>query len=84
MQPREMTFDESFRLAHPFDKPVAALSETGSARRMVDEAVALMYQAVGAGVTLHVVGNNRAWGNTPDLARTLANRFLDFAERRGA
>ena len=84
MQPREMTFDESFRLAHPFDRPVPALSQTGAARRMVDEAVALMYQAVGAGVTLHVVGNNRAWGNTPDLARTLANRFLDFAERRGA
>ena len=44
MQPREMTFDESFRLAHPFDAPVPELSETGAARRMVDEAVALMYQ----------------------------------------
>jgi hypothetical protein len=83
MQPREMTFDESFRLAHPFDAPVPELSETGAAKRMVDEAVALMYKAIDAGVTLHVVGNNRAWGNTPDLARTLAHRFLDFAERRG-
>ena len=84
MQPREMTYDESFRLAHPFDAPVPELSETGAARRMVDEAVALMYRAIGDGVTLHVVGNNRAWGNTPDLARTLAHRFLDVAERRGA
>lgn len=84
MQPRDMTFDESFRLAHPFEKPSPALSATPAARRMVDETVALMYRAIEAGVTLHVVGNNRAWGNTPDLARTLALRFLDFAERRGA
>ena len=40
--------------------------------------------AIEAGVTLDVIGNNRAWGNTPDLARTLAHRFLDFAERKGA
>jgi hypothetical protein len=84
MQPREMTFDESFALAYPFDKPAPELSETGAARRMVDEAVAIAYRAVEAGVTVHVVGNNRAWGNTPDLARTFAHRFLDFAERRGA
>ena len=84
MQPRDMTFDESFRLAYPFDAPVPELSETGPAKRMVDEAVAIAYQAVEAGVTLHLIGNNRAWGNTPDLARTLANRFLDFADRRGA
>lgn len=82
MQPREMTYDESFALAYPFDAPVPELSETGAARRMVDEAVAIAYKAVEAGVTLHVVGNNRAWGNTPDLARTLAHRFLDFADRR--
>lgn len=84
MQPREMTFEASFRLAYPFEAPSPALSATREARQMVDEAVALMYRAVDAGVDLHVIGNNRAWGNTPDLARTLAHRFLDFAERRGA
>jgi hypothetical protein len=84
IQPRDMTFDESFRLAYPFEAPHPALSATPAARRMVDETVALMYQAIEAGVTLHVIGNNRAWGNTPDLARTLALRFLDFAERKGA
>ena len=84
MQPRDMSYDESFRLAYPFDAPAAGLSDTSAARRMVDEATALMYQAVEAGVTLDVVCNNRAWGNAPDLARTLAHRFLDFAERKGA
>ena len=84
IQPRDMTFDASWRLAYPFDAPAPGLSDTPEARRMIDEATALMYQAVEAGVTLDVIGNNRIWGNTPDLARTLAHRFLDFAERRGA
>lgn len=83
VQPRDMTFDESFALAYPFEGPAAGLSDTRDARRMVDEATALMYQAAEAGVTLNVVGNNRAWGNTPDLCRTLAHRFLDFADRKG-
>ncbi len=84
IQPRDMTFDASWRLAHPFDAPAPGLSDTPAAHRMVDEATALMYQAIEAGVTLDVIGNNRAWGNTPELCRTLAHRFLDFAERRGA
>ncbi len=84
VQPRDMTFDESFDRAYPFEGPAPGLSDTRDARRMIDEATALMYQAVEAGVVLNVVGNNRAWGNTPDLGRALANRFLDFAERKGA
>ena len=84
IQPRDMAFDESFARAHPFEGPAPGLSDTAGARRMVDEATALMYQAVEAGVALDVVCNNRAWGNAPDLARTLAGRFLDFADRRGA
>jgi uncharacterized protein YecE (DUF72 family) len=84
IQPRDMAFDESFALAHPFEGPAPGLSDTRQARRMVDEATALAYQAVEAGVLLDVVCNNRAWGNAPDLARTLAGRFLDFADRKGA
>ena len=84
IQPRDMAFDESFLRAYPFDAAAAGLSDTPDARRMVDETTALMYQAVEAGVTLDVIGNNRAWGNTPELARSLAHRFLDFAERKGA
>lgn len=84
MQPREMTYDESFRLAYPFEAPHPALSATRDAREMVAGAVALMYRAIASGTRLHVIGNNRAWGNTPELLRTLAHRFLDFAERHGA
>ena len=84
MQPRDMPFDRSWKLAYPFDAPAPGLSDTPEAARMIDETTALMYQAIEAGVTLDVIGNNRVWGNTPDLARTLAHRFLDFADRRGA
>lgn len=84
VQPIDVDYAASWRMAYPFEGPAPGLSDTPQARRMVDEATALMYQAVEAGVTLHVVGNNRAWGNTPDLNRTLAHRFLDFADRKGA
>lgn len=84
IQPRDMTFDESWRLAYPFEQAAPSLSDTPDARRMVDEATALCFQAVEAGVVLDVIGNNRAWGNTPDLDRALALRFLEFADRRGA
>ena len=83
LTPREMKFDESFALAYPFTAPVEALAGTPAARRMVDEATALAYKAVETGTTLNVITNNRAWGHAPDLARTVAHRFLDFAERRG-
>jgi uncharacterized protein YecE (DUF72 family) len=83
MNPREMRHDEALRLAAPFDAPVPALSETAEARRMVDEVVALGVKAAEAGVTLNVIASNRAWGCAPDLARTVAGRFLDVAERRG-
>ncbi|MEM0963570.1 MAG: DUF72 domain-containing protein, partial [Bacteroidota bacterium] len=66
IQPRDMAFDASWKLAYPFEGPASGLSDTRDARRMIDEATALTYQAVEAGVTLDVIGNNRAWGNTPD------------------
>jgi hypothetical protein len=84
VQPRDMSFDASFALAYPFEQAVPGLSATPAARAMVDQTTALAYQAVEADIALAVIGNNRAWGNTPDLARTIAHRFLDFADRREA
>ncbi|MEM1055042.1 MAG: DUF72 domain-containing protein [Bacteroidota bacterium] len=83
LNPRDMKYDEAFALAYPFTEPVPALSETGQARRMIDESAALMYKAVESDVTLNLIANNRAWGSSPHLAQTLAHRFLDVADRRG-
>ncbi|HYE94996.1 MAG TPA: DUF72 domain-containing protein [Rubricoccaceae bacterium] len=84
LSPSTMTYDDALLLAGTFDAPHPALAETPEARAMVNDATALAYQAVAHGVTLNVIASNRAWGCAPDLAQTVAHRFLDFAERKGA
>ncbi len=84
LTPRGMGYADSFAAAYPFDAPAPELAETPQARKMVDEATALAYQAVESGRTLNVIANNRAWGNSPALAQAVAARFLDFAGERGA
>ena len=36
------------------------------------------------GAYLNVIANNRAWGNAPELARTIALRILEEEERRAS
>ncbi len=77
-----MKYADAYALAHPFDRPVPALSETAGTRAMIDEAVALAYKAIEAGAILNVIANNRAFGSAPALDQAVAFRFLEFAERR--
>lgn len=84
LTPRSMQYAEAYDLAHPFDKPVEALAKTKGARDMVLDVTALLYQAARQGATLNVIANNRAWGNSPALAQTIAHRVLDEEERRAA
>lgn len=84
LTPRGMSYAEAFARAYPFEAPAPGLADTPEARHMVNEATALAFHAVGAGVRLHVIANNRAWGNAPELARAVAARFLQVeAARRG-
>ena len=82
LTPRNMKYADAYATAHPFDAPVAELSETQQAHDMVLDATALAFQAEAQNATLNVIANNRAWGNAPDLARTIAHRILDEEERR--
>jgi hypothetical protein len=75
-------YADAYATAYPFDAPVAELSETEQAHDMVLDATALAYRAQAENATLNVIANNRAWGNAPDLARTIAHRILDEEERR--
>ncbi|HRR07750.1 MAG TPA: DUF72 domain-containing protein [Rhodothermales bacterium] len=84
LTPLQMNYAEAFRLAYPFEKAVPELSQTAGALAMVNEATALAYQAIAQSKVLHIIANNRAWGNSPGLNQTIANRFLDFAERKNA
>jgi len=82
LTPRDMKYAEAYARAHPFDKPVPALSETPEAQAMVLDATALVYQAEAQDATLNHIANNRAWGNAPELTRTVAHRMLDEEEKR--
>ena len=84
LTPRKARYEDAYRMAYPFDRPVPELSETAGAREMIEEAVALAYKAVEAGAILNVIANNRAFGNAPALDQAIAFRFLEFAEPRGA
>jgi len=84
LTPRDMKYAEAYARAHPFDQPVPALSNTPEAKAMVLDATALAWQAHAQQATLHLIANNRAWGNAPALARTIAHRILDEEEKRAA
>jgi uncharacterized protein YecE (DUF72 family) len=83
LTPRDTKYAEAYATAHPFDAPVPELSETEQAHDMVLDATALTYRAQAEGALLNIVANNRAWGNAPDLARTIGHRILDEEARRG-
>jgi len=82
LTPLRMPYAEAYALAYPFDRAVPALSETKQARDMVLDAVALALQAEARGAVLHLIANNRAWGNAPALAQAIAFRLLDELEKR--
>lgn len=82
LTPLRMKYADAYALAHPFDRAVAELAETPAAQRMVDETVALAFHAIKTERSLAVIANNRAWGNAPQLAQSIASRFLDFADAK--
>ena len=84
LTPRRTKYEDAYRVAYPFDRPVPELSETAGAKVMIDEAVALAYKAVDFGAVLNLIANNRAYGNAPALDQAVAFRFLEVAGRRGA
>lgn len=78
LTPINVRYADAYAAAHPFDRAVEEISETEQARNMVMDATALVYQAEKHGALLNVIVNNRAWGNAPILAQTIAHRVLDY------
>ncbi|MFP4228315.1 MAG: DUF72 domain-containing protein, partial [Salinivenus sp.] len=72
LTPRNTKYADAYAMAYPFDKPVSEITDTDQAHDMVLDATALTYRAQDQNVLLNVVANNRAWGNAPDLARTIS------------
>jgi uncharacterized protein YecE (DUF72 family) len=82
LTPRNTKYADAYAMAYPFDERKPELADTDQARDMVLDATALTYRAADQGALLNVIANNRAWGNAPDLARTIAGRILDEEDRR--
>lgn len=72
MTPRNLRYEDAYAAAHPFDRLVEGMLDAD----MVADAAALMHEAAGRGQRLNVIVNNRAGGNSPLIARALAERFL--------
>ena len=79
---RGMSFEDAYAQAYPFEETVAAWENAPEVRQMVLDTVALLYRCEAADATLHLVLNNRATGNAPDLARRIAARVLDEEAKR--
>jgi uncharacterized protein YecE (DUF72 family) len=84
LTPRNVKYADAYATAYPFDAPAPEISETEQAHDMVLDVTALAYRAQAENALLNVVANNRAWGNAPDLARTIAHRILDEEEKQSS
>jgi hypothetical protein len=80
MTPAGTRYEEAYARAHPFDKLVEGMLQP----RMIDDTVEIMRAGIGRGARIHVIVNNRAGGNAPLIARTLASRFLEATESEGS
>jgi uncharacterized protein YecE (DUF72 family) len=84
LTPRDTKYAQAYAMAYPFDEPVPEICDTEQARDMVLDVTALTYRAEAQNALLNVIANNRAWGNAPDLARTISHRILDEEDKRSA
>jgi len=81
LTPLRMPYAKAYGYAHPFDKPVAELSETDQAENMVLDTAALSIQSLKHDYAAMIISNNRAWGNAPSLAQKVAKRILKELEK---
>jgi uncharacterized protein YecE (DUF72 family) len=72
MTPRGTRYEDAYGRAHPFDRLVEGMLQP----EMIEDAARIVAQGVRLGVEMHVIVNNRAGGNAPQIARQLAERFL--------
>jgi uncharacterized protein YecE (DUF72 family) len=84
LTPLNVPYAEAYSRTHPFDRVVRDVAESDQARRMVLDTAALAFCAEAEDATLNVIANNRAWGNAPELAKTVALRILEEEEGRAS
>lgn len=82
LTPLRVPYADAYAKTWPFDAVVPEVADTRQAHQMIDDTAALAFQAIEQGKTLNIVANNRAWGNAPELAQTVADRIMAEMRRR--
>ncbi len=76
LTPLRVPYAKAYAQTHPFDKVVEEVAGSAEGNRMKLDTVALAMAAIRKGGTLNILANNRAWGNAPELARSIAERLI--------
>ncbi len=70
--PLQMKYEDSYAKAFPFDKMVDGMMSPG----MIDDTIQIIMEGIRRRKRMNLIINNRAGGNTPIIARLIAERFL--------
>lgn len=79
MTPLRMRYEEAYIKAYPFNEMINGMMSP----QMIEDTVEIILAAIGEGVRINVVINNRAGGNAPIIAQKISERFLEVHSRRG-
>ncbi len=79
LTPLRVRYETAYAQAFPFEEMVDGMTSP----QMVEESVALMLEAVERDTYIHVLINNRAGGNAPQIAQEVAKRFLEKRPEEG-
>lgn len=71
MTPRGVKYQDAYAKAHPFDRLIDGMIDVD----MVGHAVEIAQAAIGRGVTVNVIINNRSGGNAPMIAQLVAGEL---------
>ena len=74
MTPLRMRYEEAYEKAYPFDRLIDGMLNP----HMIEETVEIMSAAIGQGVNINVVVNNRAGGNAPIIAQQISNSLAEI------
>lgn len=79
MTPLRVRYEEAYLRAYPFDKLIDGMMSP----HMVEETAEIMSAAIGEGVGVNVIINNRAGGNAPLIAQKVSEKFLERLHKLG-
>ena len=78
MTPLQMSYEETFAKAFPFDKMVSGMLDP----EMIEDTVKSVNEATKGKIQVNLIINNRAGGNAPLIAQKIADRLHSEKQQR--